>query len=47
MAFLKIMGVSNGRLDCALRAQILKGGSPHQDQRGRHKPGNKTEADDI
>ena len=41
-AFLKIFGISNGRLDRALKAQAAAGGSPHGDQRGRHPPINKT-----
>ena len=44
-AFLRIHGVSNGRLDRALRAQA--GGSPHCDQRGRHEPGNKTKTETL
>ena len=46
-AFLRIHGISNGRLDCALRAQIKNGGSPHNDQRGRHPPANKTSEADM
>ena len=41
-AFLRIHGLSNGRLDRALQAQAKSGGSPHSDQRGHHEPGNKT-----
>jgi len=46
-AFLRIHGISNGRLDRALRAQIKNGGSPHNDQRGRHPPANKTNEADM
>lgn len=41
-AFLRIHSISNGCLDRALRAQITNDGSPHNDQRGRHPPANKT-----
>lgn len=41
-AFLRIHAISNGRLDRALKASAVLGGSPHSDQRGRHEPGNKT-----
>ena len=41
-AFLRIHSISNGRLDRALR--VTEGGSPLQDQRGRHPPANKTDA---
>ena len=47
VAFLRIFGISNGRLDRALRAQILNSGSPHNDMRGKHAPGNKTSEDSI
>ena len=43
-AFLRIHGVSNGRLSRALKA--VQGGTPHQDQRGKHPPANKT-PDDV
>ena len=46
-AFLRMHGISNGRLDRALRAQIKNGGSPHNDQRGRHPPANKTSEADM
>ena len=46
-AFLGIHGVSNGRLERALKAQIKTGGTPHSDERGRHCPGNKTDEDDV
>lgn len=46
-AFLRIHGISNGRLDRALRAQIQNNGSPHTDQRGRHPPPNKTSEADV
>ena len=41
-AFLSIFGISNGRLGRALETQTSSGGMPHTDQRGRHKPPNKT-----
>ena len=41
MAFLRIHGISNGRVDRALQAQMKNKGSPHSDERGRHEPGNK------
>ena len=40
--FLKMHGISDGRLERALKAQQVAGGSLHCDQRGRHEPGNKT-----
>ena len=43
-AFLRIHVVSNGRVDRALKAQASRGGCLHTDQRGRHTPGNKTDA---
>ena len=43
VAFLRIHSVSNGRLFRALQAQKKGNGAPHQDQRGRHPPGNKTD----
>ena len=46
-AFISIHGISNGRLDCAIKAQVKSGGSPHTDERGCHTPGNKTSDDDI
>ena len=46
-AFLSMHGVSNGRLDRALKAQEAAGGTLHCDQRGRHKPGNKTKPDTV
>ena len=46
-AFLKIHGISNGRLDRALRAKQLAGGSPHCDQRGKHEPANKTKKETV
>ena len=42
VAFLNIFGISNGRLDRALKAEVAAGGSPHSDQRGKHSPANKT-----
>ena len=46
-AFLKIHAISNGRLNRALNAVEKSGGSPHQDQRGKHEPVNKTPTDRI
>ena len=46
-AFISIHGISSGRLERAISAQIKKSGSPHTDQRGRHTPGNKTSDDDL
>ena len=43
-AFLRIHGISNGRLSRALSAALKEGGTPHQDQRGHHEPKNKTDA---
>lgn len=40
--FLRTYGISNGRMDRALRSQAKESGSPHMDQRGRHEPKNKT-----
>ena len=42
MAFLNTFGISNGRLDHALKAEVAAGGSPHSDQKGKHPPANKT-----
>ena len=47
VAFLRIHGVSNGRLGRALTAQLNAAGSPHTDQRGKHEPANKTKKNDI
>ena len=46
-AFLRIHGISNGRLDRTLRAQVKNNGSPHADQRDRHPPANKTSEADV
>jgi len=46
-AFLSIFGISNGRLGRALSSQAAGGGAPHQDQRGRHVPANKTSQEKI
>lgn len=46
-AFLNMHSVSNGRLDCALKAQVDDGVALHCDQRGRHEPGNKTKPEVI
>ena len=44
-AFLRIHCLSNGRVDRCLAALMKSGGSPHNDQRGRHQPVNKTSED--
>ena len=46
-AFLKIHAISNGHLNRALKAIEKSGGSPHQDQRGKHEPVSKTPTDKI
>ena len=46
-AFLKMHGVTDGRLERALKAQQAAGGSLHCDQRGRHEPGNKTKSETV
>ena len=46
-AFLRIHGVSNRRLDQAIKDQLKQGGVPKQDQRGRHTPANKTKEEDL
>lgn len=46
-AFMRIHSISNGRLSRALKAVEVSEGSPHQDQRGRHEPINKTPAQRI
>lgn len=46
-AFLRIHSISNDRLSRALKAVEEAEGSPHQDQRGRHEPRNKTPAQKI
>ena len=46
VAFLRIHGISNGRLTRVLKGQEL-GGVPKCDQRGRHEPVNKTREEDI
>lgn len=46
-AFLRIHGVSNGRVNRALQASLKEGGTPHQDQWGRHVPANKTTEEDL
>ena len=46
-SFLAIFGISNGRLERALSSQAEEGGVPHQDQRGRHVPANKTPQEKI
>ena len=45
--FLKMHGISDGRLERALKAQQAASGSLHCDQRGRHEPGNKTKSDTV
>ena len=47
VAFLTIFGVSSGRLNRALKAQTITGGSPHTDLRGCHVPANKTSAEKL
>ena len=47
MVFLRIQGVSNGRLSRALKAKEAAGGSPHLAQSGRHPPGNKSSEEAI
>ena len=46
-AFLRIHGVSNGRVNRALQVSLKEGGTPHQDQWGRHVPANKTTEEDL
>ena len=46
-AFLSMHGISSGQPDRAIKAQIKTDGSPHSDERGRHRPGNKTNEDDV
>ena len=45
--FLRIHGVSAGRVDRALKVQCKSGGVPHMDQRGKHVLANKTSEEDI
>ena len=47
VAFLRIHGVSNGRLSRVLKAMQSEGGTPQRDQRGRHPPANKTSEEII
>lgn len=47
VAFLRIHGVSNGRVNRALKAQQQTGGSPSSDRRGKHEPKNKTKKADL
>ena len=47
VAFLRIHGISNGRLDQTIRAQGKNSGSPSNDMRGRHTPTNKTSKTDV
>ena len=42
-AFLRIHGISNGRLSRAISASLKEGGTPHRDERGHHEPKNKTD----
>ena len=46
-AFLRIHGISNGRLTRILDAQSKQGGVPRLDKRGRHEPPNKTSQEDL
>ena len=45
-AFLRIHGISHGRLSRVLAGQAEQGGLPKLDTRGRHEPPNKTEEED-
>ena len=47
MAFLRIHGISNGRLCRVLKGQQAFSGIPKRDERGRHMPGNKTAEEDL
>ena len=47
VAFLRIHGISNGRLDWAIRAHWKNSGSPSNDMRGHHIPANKTSETDV
>ena len=47
VAFLRIHGVSNGRLYRVLAGQAQQGGLPKLDKRGRKQPPNKTSEEDI
>ena len=47
VAFLRICSISNGRLDCVLRAQEKNFGSPCNDQRGQHHPANESSEVDL
>lgn len=46
-AFLRIHGISNGRLCRVLKSAEVRGGTPKRDERGRHPPGNKTSDEKI
>ena len=46
-AFLRMHDLSAGRVNRALKAHCVAGGSPHMDSRGCHEPANKTCEDDI
>lgn len=46
-AFLRIHGISGGRVDRAVTSIATTGGSPHMDLRGRHEPANKTGEDQL
>jgi len=46
-AFLRIHGISNGRLCRVLKGQQAFSGIPKHDERGCHKPGNKTAEEDL
>ena len=46
-ASLGIHGISSGRLDRTIQAQIKTGGTLHCDEHCQHAPGNKTTEDDI
>ena len=47
VAFLRIHGVSNGRVTCALKAQQKTGGSPPSERRRKYEPKNKAKKDDL
>ena len=46
-AFLRMHGLSNGRVSRALQARTSQGGSLSLDKRGKHEPKNKTSKDKI
>ena len=46
VAFIRILGISNGRLSRVLASQAKQGGVPTLDRRGHKEPPNKTSAED-